>query len=144
MSLTPGMQDGTVIARESWLWGVSQSVDPRIAARVGTGVQPLQSEIYMYSRVLDHVHSYSSVTSSRVVNPDFYLPLVHFPLWSQVRCREREFLHRPGMGERYVYGDICICLHRKPQPILWLLFIPLRPLKSLHTDGDVNLSRSWG
>ena len=41
--------------------------------------------------------SYSSVTSFRVVNPDFYLPLVHFPLWSQMRCRERKFLHRPGI-----------------------------------------------
>ena len=97
MSLTPGTQDGTVIARESWLWVVSQSVDPRLAARVGAGVQPLQDEIYTYSRVLSHVHSYSSVTLSRVVNPDFYLPLVHFPLWSQMRCREREFLHRPGI-----------------------------------------------
>jgi len=50
--------------------------------------------------------SYSSVTSSRVVNPAFYLPLVHFPLWSQLRCREREFLHRPGMGERQDYGYV--------------------------------------
>ena len=91
------------------------------AARVGTGVQPLQGEIYTYSCILGHVHSYSSVTTSRVVNPDFYLPLVNFPLWSQLRCREREFLHQPGMGERYVYGDICICLHRKPQPVHWLL-----------------------
>ena len=47
--------------------------------RVGTGAQPLQGENYTYSRVLGHVHSYSSVTSSRVVNPDFYLPLVHSP-----------------------------------------------------------------
>ena len=31
--------------------------------RVGPGVQPLQCEIYTYSRVLGHVHSYSSVTS---------------------------------------------------------------------------------
>ena len=48
--------------------------------------------------------SYTSVTLFRVVNPDFYLPLVQFPLWSQMRCREREFLHRPGMGERHDYG----------------------------------------
>jgi len=76
---------------------------------VGTGVQPLQGEIYTYSRVLGHVYfSYTSVISFRVVNPDFYLPLVHFPLWSQLRCREREFLHRPGMGEIYDYGYMWI------------------------------------
>ena len=41
-----------------------QSVGLRLAAiRVGTGVQPLQGENYTYSRVLGHVHSYSSVTS---------------------------------------------------------------------------------
>ena len=45
----------------------------------------LQGENYTYSRVLGHVHSYSSVSSSRVENPNFYLPLVHFPLWSQMR-----------------------------------------------------------
>ena len=84
------------MVRESWLWAVSQLGRSRLAARVGIGVQPLQGEIYTYSRVLGHVHSYSSVISSRVVNPDFYLPLVHFPLWSQMRCTEREFLHRPG------------------------------------------------
>ena len=72
--------------------------------RVGTGAQPLQGETYTYSRVLGHVHSYSSVTSSRVVNPAFYLPLVHFPLWSQLRCMEREFLQRPGTGERHEYS----------------------------------------
>ena len=33
------------------------------AIRVGTGVQPLPSENYTYSRVLGRVHSYSSVTS---------------------------------------------------------------------------------
>ena len=33
------------------------------AIRVGTGVQPLPGENYTYSRVLGHVHSYSSVTS---------------------------------------------------------------------------------
>ena len=71
---------------------------------MGTGAQPLQGENYTYSRVLGHVHSYFSVTPFRVVNPAFYLSLVHFPLWSQMRCREREFLHRPGIGERHVYG----------------------------------------
>ena len=41
-----------------------QSAGLRLAAiRVGTGVQPLQGENYTYSRVLGHVHSYSSVTS---------------------------------------------------------------------------------
>ena len=69
---------------------------------------PYRVKNYTYSRVLGHVHSYSSVTSSRVVNPAFYLPLVHFPLWSQLRCREREFLHRPGMGEIYDYGYMWI------------------------------------
>ena len=53
---SPGMQDGTVIARESWLWAVSQLGRSRLAARVGIGVQPLQGEIYTYSRVLSHVH----------------------------------------------------------------------------------------
>ena len=52
---TPGMQDGTVKVRESWLWVVCQSVSSRLAACVGTGVQPLQGEIYTYSRVLVHV-----------------------------------------------------------------------------------------
>ena len=50
--------------------------------------------------------SYTYVTSFRVVNPDFYLPLVHFLLWSQMRCREREFIHRPEMGERHDYGYV--------------------------------------
>ena len=76
---TPGMQDGTDMVRESWLWAVSQSVDPWLAARVGTGVQPLQGEIYMYSRVFGHIHSYSSVTSSSVVNPDFLPPSSPLP-----------------------------------------------------------------
>ena len=34
-----------------------------VAIRVGPGVQPLQVEIYTYSRVLGHVHSYSSVNT---------------------------------------------------------------------------------
>ena len=46
---------------------MSRSVISRLAARVGTGVQPLQAENYTYSRVLGHVHSYSSVTSSSLV-----------------------------------------------------------------------------
>ena len=41
-----------------------QSAGLRLAAiRVGPGVQPLQGDIYMYSRALGHVHSYSSITS---------------------------------------------------------------------------------
>ena len=80
------------MVRESWLWAVSQSVDPRLAARVGTGVQLLQGENYTYSRVLGHVQLLIWLHFHRVGNPSiFYLPLVHFPLWSQMRCREREF-----------------------------------------------------
>ena len=41
------------------------------SGRVGTGAQPLQGENYTYSRVLGHVHSYSSVTSSSLVCLDF-------------------------------------------------------------------------
>ena len=65
---TPGMQDGTVMVTESWLWAVSQSVDPRPAARVGTGVQPLQGENYMYSRVFGHVQLLIRLHFHRVVN----------------------------------------------------------------------------
>ena len=84
------------MVRESWLWAVSQPVSSRLAARVGTGVQPLHGENYTYSRVLSHVQLLIWLHFHRVVNPSiFYLPLVHFPLWSQMRCREREFLHRP-------------------------------------------------
>ena len=78
--------------------GVSRSTDQLVSWRVGSGVQPLQSENYMYSRVLGHVHPYSSVTSSSLVLPDFYLPLVYFPARIAVEVREREFSHRPGMG----------------------------------------------
>ena len=67
------------MVRELWLWAVSQSVDPRLAARVGTGVQPLQGEIYTYSRVLGHVHSYSSVTSFSVVTLIFLPPSSPLP-----------------------------------------------------------------
>ena len=49
------------------------------AARVGTGVQPLQGENYTYSRVLSHVHSCSSVTSSRVVSLRFLPPSSPLP-----------------------------------------------------------------
>ena len=51
-------------------------MDRQAMGRVGTGAQPLQGENYMYSRVLGHIYSYSSVTSSSLVLFDFYLPLV--------------------------------------------------------------------
>ena len=53
-------------------------------------------------------YSVMHIPTIRIVNPAFYLPLVQFPLWSQLRCREREFLHRPGMGEIYDYGYMWI------------------------------------
>jgi hypothetical protein len=41
---------------------VAQSANPRLASiRVGPGVQPLQGENYMYSRILGHGQPYSSV-----------------------------------------------------------------------------------
>jgi hypothetical protein len=41
---------------------VSQSADLRqVSIRVGPGVQPLQGENYMYSRILGHGQPYSSV-----------------------------------------------------------------------------------
>ena len=46
---------------------------------MGTGVQPLQGENYTYSRVLGHVNSYSSVTSSSVVYPDILPPSSPLP-----------------------------------------------------------------
>ena len=64
---TPGMQDDTVMVRESWLWAVSQSVDSWLAARVGTGVQPLQGENYMYSRILSLVQLLIRLHFYRVV-----------------------------------------------------------------------------
>jgi len=81
--------------------------------------------------------SYSSGASSRVVNPDFYLPLVHFPLWSQMRCREREFLHRPGFDRcrygpcRRVTDDLCtymLAYETSAYPLA--TFVPLHPLKA--------------
>ena len=69
---TPGMQDGTVMVRESWLWVVSQPVSSRLAARVGTGVQPLQGENYTYSRELGHVQ---------------LLIQLHFPAWIAAEVR---------------------------------------------------------
>ena len=63
----PGKQDGAMAASScSQQTGASESVGVvcwLATGRVGTGVQPLQGENYTYSRVLGHVHSYSSVTS---------------------------------------------------------------------------------
>ena len=62
----PGKQDGAMAASLVLSRPVSrcQSAGLRLAAiRVGTGVQPLQGENYTYSRVLGHVHSYSSVAT---------------------------------------------------------------------------------
>ena len=111
------------MVRESWLWAVSQLGRSRLAARVGTGVQPLQGEIYMYSRVLGHVHPHSSVTSSSLVLLDFYLPLAHFPPVESDEVTSKRVLIPTWVGfgmhmlrcldEVYV----CIpayCLHRKP------------------------------
>ena len=76
---TPGMQDGTVMVRESWLWAVSQPVSSRLAARVGTGVQPLQGENYMYSRVLGHIQLLTRLHFHRVVNPSILPPSSPLP-----------------------------------------------------------------
>ena len=76
---TPGMQDGTVIARESWLWDVSQLGRSRLAARVGIGVQPLQGEDYAYSRVLGHVQLLIRPHFHRVVNPSILPPSSPLP-----------------------------------------------------------------
>ena len=116
------------------------------AARVGTGVQPLQGENYTYSRVLGHIQLLIRPHFHRVVNPSILPPSSpHPPVESDevqgegVSCTDLGWV-RDMIVDIY----ICICLHRKPQPIHWLLFIPLHPLKSLHTDGDMNLSRPWG
>ena len=76
---TLGMQDGTVMVRESWLWAVSQPVSSRLAARVGTGVQPLQGENYMYSRVLGQVQLLIRLHFHRVVNPSILPPSSPLP-----------------------------------------------------------------
>ena len=135
----------------------------QVLGRVGTSAQPLQGENYSYSCVLGHVQLLIRLHFHIVVLPDFYLHLVYFPAWIEAEVQEREFSHRLGgfyfLLEKIVdresgcrngprQGDLddilARCLHRKPQPIHWLLFIPLHPLKSLHTDGDMNLSRPWG
>ena len=76
---TPGMQDGTVMVRESWLWAVSRPVSSRLAARVGTGVQPLQGENYTYTRVLGHVQILIRPHFHRVVNPSILPPSSPLP-----------------------------------------------------------------
>jgi hypothetical protein len=60
----PGKPDGTVapspVSVDRCL--VAESADLRLALiRVGPGVQPLQGENYIYSRVLGHGQPYSSV-----------------------------------------------------------------------------------
>ena len=113
---TLGMQDGTVMVRESWLWAVSQSVDPRLAARVGTSVQTLQGENYTYSRVLGHVQLLIRLHFHRVVNPSIQPPSCPLP------PMESDEVHGEGVSctdlgwVRDMIMDIyiCICLHRKP------------------------------
>ena len=88
MYSTPGMQDGTVIARESWLRAVFQDGDGHLCSRVGTGVQPLQGENYTYSHVLGHVQPLIRLHFHRVVLLDIlYLPLVYFPARIAVEVR---------------------------------------------------------
>ena len=69
---TPGMQNDTVMVRESWL--CLKMVTAVFAARVGTCVQPLQGENYTYSRVLGHVHLLIRLHFHRVVNPSILPP----------------------------------------------------------------------
>jgi hypothetical protein len=106
----------------------------------------MQSENYMYSRVLGHVQLLIRLLFHRIVLPFFYLPLVYRPAMpDEVRgvevlvpnlgvlevCVDRE----SGMPEWPVMGwSICLytycCLHRKLQPYLGYTFIPLHPLKA--------------
>ena len=81
---------------------------------------------------------------------DFCLSLVYFPAWIAAEVREREFSHWLGgfseecvdqgsgmpewpasrcLDEVYAYILAC-CLHRKPSLILWLLLVPLHPIKA--------------
>ena len=76
---TPGMQDDTIMVRELWLWAVSQLGHSRLAARVGTGVQPLQGENYTYSRVLGHVQLLIRPHFHRVVNLSILPPSSPLP-----------------------------------------------------------------
>ena len=93
------------------------------AARVGTGVQPLLGENYMYSRVLGHVQLLIRSHFHRVVKPSILPPSSpHPPVESDevqgegVSCTDLGWVRDMIMD---IY--ICICLHRKPQPIHWLL-----------------------
>ena len=76
---TLGMQDCTVMVRESWLWAVSQPISSRLAARVGTGIQPLQGENYTYSCVLGHVQILIRPHFHRVVSPSILPPSSPLP-----------------------------------------------------------------
>ena len=124
------MQDGTVMVRESWLWAVSQLGRSWLAARVGTGVQPLQGENYMYSRVLGHVQLLIRPHFHRVVNPSILPPSSpHPPVESDevqgegVSCTDLGWV-RDMIMDIYVYACIgnpslsigyilCLCIHLK-------------------------------
>jgi hypothetical protein len=64
--------------------------------RVGPNVQPLQGENYTYSHILGHVQLLIQFHFHRLVLLIFYLPLVMNSFLGQLRCEEREFLHRLG------------------------------------------------
>jgi len=104
--------------------------------RVGIGVQPLQGENYTYSRVFDHEYSYPSVVSSSLVLLDFNLPLVPLSCsdssWGAGSGSSRtdigldfDGVSRPEpvwpVSRSYGWHTYACCLHRKPQPIHWLL-----------------------
>ena len=77
---------------------VSQLGRSRLAAREGTGVQPLQGENYTYSRVLGHVQLliwHHTVGRSTYIL--FYLPLVHFPARIAAEVRG-EGVPAPNLG----------------------------------------------
>ena len=89
-----GEQDGAVAVSFVMVdrcLGVSQSCYRLASGRVGTGVQPLQGENYTYSLVLGYVHSYSSITSSRVVTLIFLPPSsTTFPAWIAAEVQGEE------------------------------------------------------
>ena len=109
---TPGMQDGTVMVRESWLWAVSQPLSSRLAARVGTCVQPLQGENYTYSRVLGHIQLLTRLHFHRVVNPSILPPSSPLPPVESdevqgegVSCTDLGWV-RDMIVDKYVYACI--------------------------------------
>ena len=75
----PGEQDGVVavsFVTVDWCLGVSWICCRLASVRVGTHVQPVLGENYMYSRVLGHVQLLIRLHFHGVVLPDFYLTLV--------------------------------------------------------------------